>query len=398
MASMNRSHWRSMTRQTAALFVATLAASLATASTSSASRDPFNYAFKFASAIVSDPKDMGKAQEAVVWDLTSSGAWRDAEASAEKIEGWRRGTAYADLATALAKAGRVDDAKRMIAKAETFRPTIEGWQNLRIASHIAAAYAALGDDEKAKTLAIAVATEDAQQYGSMSRATIASGLAAKGQFDGAAGELDRLKDGKDLDDAWWRTVGYVDMSRQKSLSREERVKAIQSAREAAEGIPGWRKAEALESIADEFRKLGMMQEAREAVGAAQAILLALPDTMPIKAPLLSNCARSWAELGSTEKARSLLVQVESLAPKVQEIERPVVYANVASSFAAMKDTVAAKRLYGQALQEAAALVNARPRALAVVEICRSIGKSGVGLDDAMRARLDALYAGLKDPW
>jgi tetratricopeptide (TPR) repeat protein len=368
------------------------------ASTASASRDSFDYAFKFASAIVSDPKDMGKAQEAVVWDLTSSGAWRDAEASADKIEGWRRGTAYADLATAFAKAGRTDDAKRMIAKAEAFRPSVDGWPNLRIASRIAAAYAALGEGEKAQTLAVAVATEDAIQYGSMSTATIASGLAAKGKFDGAAAELDRLKDGKDMDDAWWRTVGYVDMSRQKSLSREQRVKAIRAAREAADGIPGWRKAEALESVADEFRKLAMLPEAREAVGTAQAILIGLPDTMPIKAPLLSNCARAWANLGNPDKARALLAQVEALAAHVQDIERPTVYANAASSFAAMKDTASAKRLYAQALQEAATLVNARPRALAVVEICRSIGKSGIGLDATMRARLDALYTGLKDPW
>jgi tetratricopeptide (TPR) repeat protein len=395
---MNDSHARFKTRSVAGLAAVALTASLATASISTSSRESYDYAFKFASAIVSDPKDMGKAQEAVVWDLTSLGAWRDAEASAEKVEGWRRGTAYADLATALAKAGRNDDAKRLIAKAEAFRPTIDGWQNLRIASHVAAAYAALGDNEKAETLAVAVATEDSQQYGGMSTATIASGLAAKGQFDGASGELDRLKDGKDLDEAWWRTVGYVDMSRQKSLTRDQRVNAIRAARTAADGIPGWRKGEALESIADEFRKLGMPREARESVAAAQAILTALPDTMPIKAPLLSNCARAWAGLGNTAAARSLLVQVESLAPKVQEIERPVVYANAASSFAAIKDTVAAKRLYGQALDEAASLVNARPRALAVVEICRSIGRSGVGLDDAMRARLDALYAGLKDPW
>jgi tetratricopeptide (TPR) repeat protein len=396
---MNSFRRCSLVRSTARLAASALAISLVGASTSSsASRDAFDYAFKFASAIVSDPKDMSKAQEAVVWDLTSSGAWRDAEVSAAKVEGWRRGTAYADLATALAKAGRVDDARRMIAKAEAFRPTIEGWQNLRIASHIAAAYAALGENDKAKTLAVAVATEDTQQYGGMSTATVASGLASKGEFDGAAAELDRLKEGKDLDDAWWRTVGYVDMSRQKALTRDQRVKAITSARQAADGIPGWRRAEALESIADEFRKLGMPKQAKEAVADAQTILVALPDTLPIKAPLLSNCARSWAELGDAETARSLLVQVEALAPKVQPIERPVVYANAASSFAAMKDTVSAKRLYGQALEEAASLVNARPRALAVVEICRSIGKSGVGLDEPMRARLNALYAGLKDPW
>lgn len=376
-----------------------LAISLAGGSTSStASRDAFEYAFRFASAIVSDPKDMGKAQEAVVWDLTASGSWKDAEATAAKVEGWRRGTAYADLATALAKAGRVDDAKRVIAKAEAFRPTVEGWPNLRIASHLASAYAALGEKDKAKTLAVAVATEDLQQYGGKSTATVASGMAARGEFDGASAELDRLKEGKDLDDAWWRTAGYVDMAREKSLTREQRVKAINEARQAAEGIPGWRKAEALESIADEFRKLGMPKEAKEAVTSAQAILAALPDTMPIKAPLLSNCARSFAELGDKATARKLLTQVEALAPRVQPIERPVVYANAASSFAAMKETADARRLYALALQDAATLENARPRALAVVEICRSIGKSGVGLDEPTRARLDDLYAGLKDPW
>jgi hypothetical protein len=276
--------------------------------------------------------------------------------------------------------------------------SIEGWQNLRIASHIAAAYAALGDNDKAKTLAVAVATEDVQQYGAMSTATIASGLAAKGEFAGASTELDRLKDGKDLDDAWWRTAGYLDVSRQKSLTREQRTKAVQSAREAAENIPGWKKAEALESIADEARKLGLTREAAADLAAAQAILVALPDTMPIKAPLMSNCARAWALLGRTDNARSLLASAESLAPKVQDIERPMVYANVASSYAAIKDTASAKRLYGLALDQAASLVNARPRALAVVEICRSIGKSGVGLDQPTRSRLDTLYAGLKDPW
>lgn len=381
-----------------AAWLAAVAVTISLGSASGPSQNAFDYAFKFASAIVSDPKDMGKAQEAVVWDLTSAAAWRDAEAAAAKVEGWRRGTAYADLATALAKAGRTDDAKRLVAEAEAFRPTIEGWQNVRIASHIAAAYAALGNNDKAKTLAVAVATEDAQQYGGMSTATIASGLAAQGQFDGATAELDRLKDARDLDDSWWRAAGYLDLSRQPSLSRDQRVRAIAAAREAAGGIPGWKKAEALESIADEFRKAGMQTEARDAVSEAQAIVVALPDTMPIKAPLLSNCARAWAGLGKTDTARSLLREVEALAPRVQEIERPVVYANAASSFAALKDRASAKRLYAVALDGAASLVNARPRALAVVEICRSIGKSGLGLDNLTRARLDALYAGLKDPW
>jgi tetratricopeptide (TPR) repeat protein len=173
---------------------------------------------------------------------------------------------------------------------------------------------------------------------------------------------------------------------------------LASARTAANSIPTWKKAEALQSIADEYRKQGFAAEAREAVAEAEGILVALPDTMPIKAPLLSNCARAWGELGRKSRARELLSRVEALAPTVQPIERPMVYANAASSFAAVGDKASARRLYGVAFDEAGTLVNARPRALAVVEICRSIGKSGVNLDDATRARLDTLFAGLKDPW
>ena len=77
---MTKSRTRFMVRTTVGLLPCTLALSLSGAtSPSPASRDALDYAFKFASAIVSDPKDMGKAQEAVVWDLTSGGVWKDAD-------------------------------------------------------------------------------------------------------------------------------------------------------------------------------------------------------------------------------------------------------------------------------------------------------------------------------
>jgi hypothetical protein len=103
-------------------------------------------------------------------------------------------------------------------------------------------------------------------------------------------------------------------------------------------------------------------------------------------------------LGKKERARELLNRVEALAPTVQPIERPAVYANAASSFALLGDAASAKRLYGIALDQAGSLVNSRPRALAVVEICRSMGRASVPLDNATRGRLDTLYSGLKDPW
>jgi tetratricopeptide (TPR) repeat protein len=360
--------------------------------------DALNWAFRFASAIVSDPKDMGKAQAAIVWDYATLGAWRDATTAADRVEGWRRGTSYADLATALAKDGRKDEARTMIAKAERFREAVTGWQNPRIAAHVANAWAALGEVDKAEGLARAVALEDAQQYAGRTVATVASSRAARGDYKGAVAALDGLAAAKDIDDAWWRTVGYLDVARQTSFPRATRAKALAAARTAADSIPTWKKAEALESIADEYRNQLFAKEAREAVAEAERILVALPDTMPIKAPLLSNCARAWGELGKKERARELLNRVEALAPTVQPIERPAVYANAASSFALLGDAASAKRLYGIALDQAGSLVNSRPRALAVVEICRSMGRASVPLDNATRGRLDTLYSGLKDPW
>jgi hypothetical protein len=43
-------------------------------------------------------------------------------------------------------------------------------------------------------------------------------------------------------------------------------------------------------------------------------------------------------------------------------------------------------------------VNARPRALAAVDICRSLARNRVDVKAGMQGRLDALLAGLRDPW
>jgi hypothetical protein len=376
---------------------AALSAALVVSSTKTPG-DPLAWAFRFASAIVSDPKDMGKAQEAVVWDYTSSQRWEEAEAAAAQVEGWRRGTAYADLATALAKAGKKDQARAMIAKAEAHRATVEGWQNPRIAAHVANAYAALGDVEKANTLARAVAIEDAQQYAGRAAATKASGLAAQGNAEAAEAELAQFKGTSDIEDLWWRMVGYVEIARQTTLPKEKRLEALGDARKAAASIPGWKRAEALESIAEAYDALGAKAEAKSAVAEAESIVTPLPDTMPIKAALLSNCARTYGKVGDKESARRLLGLAETCAASAQPIDRPTVYANTAASFASVGEKERAKQLFGKALDEATGLVNARPRALAVVEICRSMSKASMPLDPATRQRLESLYAGLKDPW
>ncbi len=360
--------------------------------------DALDYAFKFASAIQSDPKDMGQAQASVVMDYASAGSLSEAMTHADRIEGWRRGTTYADLATLLANENRQAEAESMLGKAVDFNKTQTGWQAKRIESHIAGALSALGKVEESKAIAGRLAQEDPQQYTGKGVATVATGHARRGEYDVAMTQLDLLEKDPDIDSAWWRTAGYVSLASRTGLPREKRVEAIHQALEASVKISGWRRGEALRSIAEASDRLGLRKEAKEALMDAGKIFDTLPPGMPVKAALLANLARSWASLGEPERSNRLLESAVKLAPEATPIERPAIYANIAYAYQATGQTMEARATYDRALSEAESLTNSRPRALAVVEICRSLGRSQVDLDETMRSRLDRIFGNLSDPW
>jgi predicted Zn-dependent protease len=118
----------------------------------------------------------------------------------------------------------------------------------------------------------------------------------------------------------------------------------------------------------------------------------------MRAPLLSNLARAWAGAGDARRARTLLSQAERAVTDEMRIDQPGIWANLAASYAAIGNEPEKQRLLDRAMGSASGLENARPRALAVVTICRALGQHGIEPDDAARTRLDALYEGLKAPW
>lgn len=362
-----------------------------------ARRQALDFAFRFASAIEADPKDQAKAQEAVVRDYAAAGLMDEAVRRAEEIKGWRRAAVTADLAVMLAGQGRAEEAKRLLAQAEEAGKAAGSWEGQRVTAHVAHAVGAMGDGERSRQIASDIASQD-HQYAGRSMASMAAGHAAAGDFGKAMEELAKLDKETDFDATWWRTVGYLGVARQKGITPRQRRQALEAAHRSAAGISGWKRAEALESIAEDLRKAGETGEARRTVKEAEEIILPLPDTMPIKAPLMSNLARAWARLGDKDRARALLEQAEAKAPSTLVVDQPGIYANVASVYLTLDDTPQAMRMYDAALTAAEGLVNARPRALAVVDICRSLGRQGVTLSASMRARLDALLGGLRDPW
>jgi hypothetical protein len=305
---------------------------------------------------------------------------------------------YAETAILLARAGRADEARAELARAEAFRQTVTGWQNPRIASHIGLGYAVLGDAAAAGRMSAVLSPMDRQYLGRPAEIEAAS-LANAGDFAGAMALLGALATGNDDDIAWSRTSGYIEVAKAKKLTPEQRTKTLAAAQASAAAIPGWRQAEALLLVAREFVAEGRPAQARPVLESAERILAAQSsEALPVKGPMLAELARGWARAGEPARARKLLAEGEKAAAGALVIEQPGIDADLASGYWVAGDEANAKRLYGRALTRAEALENARPRALAVVEICRSMGRESVPLSPETRARLDALYAGLRDPW
>jgi tetratricopeptide (TPR) repeat protein len=359
--------------------------------------EAFDLAFRFASAIVTDSRDRASEQSSVLLDLAEAGDPDGAERQAEAIVGWRRGLVLAELAARRAAVGQTAAARALVGAAEQVRRESGGWEERRLAAHIAWARAALGEVDESRRIASELAVADPRQYSGRSAATIASALAENGSFDEAMAELERLGTEKDIDIALWRLEGYLALARRAGSTPDQASRALDAAAGAAELIDGWKRAEGLARVAGELarrdraRAVALLRE-------AEPVAAAVPDTAPVKAGLLAALGRSLGKAGEIDRARSILRDAERSVPRTLVIDRPAGYAGIAASYQEIGDGDEAQRLFGAALASAESLENSRPRALALSAICRSLGRSGAPLDPVMKERLEKDLGGLKDPW
>src|SRR5258706_4400836 len=272
----------------------------------SLSRDPLDMAFRFATAIEADPNDQALAQEQVVTELIALDRLDEAGERAGTIKGWRQGSAFADIARALAEHGKPDRARALLAQADAVRLSTWDWGGPRIAAHMAQALAVLGDLERSTALAQEVTAADPRQYAGRAAATIADGLARKGDFAAAMARLEALDGDHDVDIASWRTSGYLDLARRPDVAPGEWSRALEAARRSADGVPGWKRGEVLVDIGREYLTRKEVRRGREAFAAAESVTVPLAATLPAKSALMSDLAAAWGLQGDREKARRLL--------------------------------------------------------------------------------------------
>ncbi|MGD8376142.1 MAG: hypothetical protein PVF68_08380 [Acidobacteriota bacterium] len=359
--------------------------------------EPLQYGFRFASAIHDDPVDRGQAQGLVVSDLVRLGLLDEAMSLAAEVDGWQRGVSHAEIAVALAGAGRTADAQAQLAEARKAEAAADGWHRVRIQSHIAEALAALGRVQDSAQLAESLAQADPNQYKGRSAATVALGQAEAGDLDAAVATLQSIEGDDDIMVAAFRTTGYLDLAKDVDLSREKRIELIDAASRSATGLKGWHRSDAAQEIALAYQGLGEEKKARDALDGVTGMLLELDPKSPVKAPLLARLAGTWVRIGDRKQAAHLLREAENAVEIETRMvtETPVVRAQVAAGYLELGDD-RAWVLYGEAMTDAEGLVNPRPRALALVGICRSLGRVGAAtLPAELKARMDASLEGFE---
>jgi tetratricopeptide (TPR) repeat protein len=318
-------------------------------------------AFRFASAITADPKDMAKAQQSVVEAWLQIDELDHAARAAAEVDGWRKGVCQAKVAQAMAAAGRAEEARALLGKAQSTRRLAQGWRRTRIAAHVAEARAALGATDQAAALAGQIVRADSM-YGGRSAATVARARAAEGDVDGAFEILDGVPDDKkDINVTWWRAVGYLELADMGTLSRDARLRALASATEAARAVAGWKRADVYQKIARAYAELGETAKARAAMEAGDEVVARQPDTLPIKAVLMAEHAKAWFDVGDEDAARQVLSRAEPVALEGMKTERPAIYGALAGAWLRLGDDEQSARLLDKAFDRAEELAARGPR-------------------------------------
>jgi hypothetical protein len=363
-------------------------------------------AFRAASAMPSDPhvKTRCRLQESVVVAALALDQPRRALASLERIEDWRRGAGYADLArycvTHGASAasvepylGRADDIAEGLTKLEGF----QDWQRDRIRAKIAGTYLAAGQPDRAERYCAGIVSSETGlvECAKASRLQDAAFDEQMRAVDAVvlAGDLDRVRNTLEAC-TMLHARFYADAGRRakietkvRSSSRKLPLKVQIDLRTAL--------ARAAIEHADEPKALELVAEARKLQDSAQWL------SQDRIAMMAQSSELSW-KAGDRASARrdvdAALALFDSEREKMVDIYRAGALRSLAEAHQAMGDTAIALKIYSRVFEEGVKNPNSRPRAEDFVATCLSMALQRVEPDPNLRARMRQIADSLGHPW
>ncbi len=362
-------------------------------------RELLDLSFEAATAIPVEPhiKDRSRAQEAVAAASLELGQPELAQAQLDRIENWRRGAGYADLAAYWALQGRPDEARQFLLRAAEIAERVEDWRRDTVRVRIAQAYVSLGLAAEADEFEADVAPSEAGKV-----AGVKASLADDASFDGHVRAIDALVALGNFDITRNALESYTALYRRFYADAERRSFVEQRIRACWSNLAGFIRIELLMKLAataldhaDQAKALELTNEAQELFDSAQWPL-------ENRIELMGRLAGLRYRAGDRDKARAdadrALALFEAEGSQIVDIYRARALRPLAEAYQSMGDTAAALAVYRRAVEEGVANPNNRPRALDLSATCCSMAVHGVEPDAVLWARLRRIREELGPPW
>lgn len=353
-------------------------------------------AFDAASAMPLEPhiKNRSRAQQAAVLACLELGQPARALRYSDRIDNWRRGNGYAEIAIYSARHGYADHAKTcaQLAALEAAEPGLADWRRDRINMRIAKAYNLLGQAAEAEALAATLGTAEMGKVAPDDEADLDQRMA----------EVDRMVGLGNLDITRNTLESFTELFDRLYNDAGQRAKVADKIRTSWKGLPPFLRIELLTSMARMALEHADKPAALSLINEAQRIFDEATWPLDARLKMTATLAAIRFESGDEQRARAdadaALALYDARGETIVNMYRAAAVRPLAEAYKTMNDTAASLAVYRRALEAGVVNPNARPRAIDLAATCTSMAVHGVEPDADLGARIREIGHGLGPPW
>jgi tetratricopeptide (TPR) repeat protein len=356
-------------------------------------------AFRAASAMPVYPhiKNRSRAQETVVSACLELKQPVRALRYIEKIDNWRRGAGYADLAFYCARNGFKDEAETYLKQAAQISEKNEEWRKDRIKVKISRTYTLLG-----QTKAAAQYKRDIQASETAKVVQIEAMLSPPDSFDKIMMDLDTLVSDNNFDTVKNALEAYPLLYNRFYEDIEKRILIEKKIRTAWGSIPISIRIDLLAKLADFSLAHEDRMKALEIVDEAKKMMDSASGQSRYRIPIWAGLTQLRYRAGDKEQARmemkDALDMFNKNRGKIVNIYRAGILRSIAETYQTMDENTIARNLYKRVLEAGIENPNSRPRAEDLAATCCSMALHALEPGEKLLSRIREIHDGLGDPW
>ncbi len=357
------------------------------------------HAFETATAIPVKPhiKDRARAQEKVVEVSLELDQPLRAQYLIERIDNWRRGSGYCDLALYCARRGYPDETQQYLNLAVQISEFAEDWRQDQIKVKIANTYVWLGQNIQTDQFETGVVDSESGEV-----AGAKALIAGEDHFDEQMNALDAFIAPGNFDIVENALKACANLFNRFYDDAGRRFLAEEKMKTSWDKLPIFKRVKLLTELAGFAMDHADQAKALELVNEAQLFMDNAQWRPEHRIPLISELAKLRFRAGDRQRARAdadaLLALFDSQRDKIVNIYRAGTLRPLAEAFQSMNDTAAALAVYKRTVEEGVENPNSRPRAEDLSATCCSLALHGVEPDAELWTRIRQINDGLKDPW